>query len=403
MVGLSGVVGEHGGLEVETVRPTVSDERTNSYRDKQIAVRTAFHEGTTVEQPVETDAGPLVWVWGEVFSVTDDRGGRMRVDPFETARVCADLYDEYGDRFVERLDGEFIALLYDPDEETATFFSDRVGARPLYYAVSDDAIAFSTSIQAVPEIPGYTPTFSESYLAEYLHSRRVHGTKTPVDGIEQIAPATQLTYDLEAGALDERQYWEPRYRPVDKPLSYFVSELAERFERAVADRMPRDGGDAGLLLSGGSDSRSVLAAGGSELTGFHMGDGWNREARYAKRAANAAGAEFELLERGRDYHATLLERAAPIQEFVGSFQSGHMLGYAERSPRWTCCSRGCTATCSSDRGGCHSGRFPCPSASRSGRRFRRSPRRRTSSSPAGSATIRRASRPPFAPPPTRKS
>jgi asparagine synthase (glutamine-hydrolysing) len=333
MVGLSGIVGRHEDTDVETVPPTVSDERTAIHRDQGIAVRSAFHQGTSGEQPTETDDGGLVWVWGEVYSVTDPGGGRKQVDPFRTAQVCASQYDEHGMGFVDRLDGEFIGLLYDPNDGTATFFVDRCGARPLYYAVGDEGLAFSTNIQTVPDVPGVTPTFAEPYLAEYLYSRRVRGTKTPIEGVSQIAPGTLLTYEIGSTAVDEQQYWEPRYQPVDKPLSYFTRELAERLNKAVADRTPETDGDYGLLLSGGSDSRTVLAAGGSSLDSYHMGDGWNREARAAKQAADAAGSRFELLERGIDYHSTVLERAAPIMEFIGPFHSGHMLGYAETLSR----------------------------------------------------------------------
>lgn len=330
MVGLSGVVGSTAdACRVWTVPPTVDDEVTDTYRDDDITVRSAFHAGTTVDQPVEADDGTLVWVWGEVFSVTDPRNGRRSVDPYETARVCAAEYGEHGKGFVERLDGEFLGLLYDRSANTATFFVDRCGARPVYYARTEERFAFSTNIQTVPEFPGFEPAFDETYLAEYLYSVRVPGTKTPVDGVEQIAPATHLTYDADGKRLDDRRYWEPRYQPVDKPLSYFVRELTERLERAVADRTPDSEGKYGLLLSGGSDSRAVLAVGGSSLDSYHLGDGWNREARAAKRAANAVGSRFEPLYRGPDYHETLLERAAPIVEFLGPFNSGHMLGYAE--------------------------------------------------------------------------
>ncbi len=327
MVGLSGVVGEHADVAVETVPPTVDDERASTYRDRGIAVRSAFHEDAAVDQPVETPDGALVWTWGEVYSVTD--GERRRVDPTESARVCAEQYAAHGTEFADRLDGEFVGLIYDPDEGTATFFVDRVGARPLYYARGDGTLAFSTNIQTVPAVPGQRLSFSAEYLAEYLYARRTQGTKTPVDGIEQISPATLLSYDPDRDRLDDRQYWTPQYDPVDEPLSYFVRELAERFEAAVADRMPRSDGDYGLLLSGGSDSRTVLAAADEPPDCYQMGDGWNREARYAREAAEAAGAPFELLERGVDYHETLLERAAPIQEFLGPFASGHMLGHAE--------------------------------------------------------------------------
>ncbi|WP_121820800.1 asparagine synthase-related protein [Halostella salina] len=330
MVGLSGVFGDAAdSVEVETVPETVpGGETSDAYRGREIAVRSAFHEGTAVDQPAEAADGSLVWVWGEVYSVTDERGGRRSVDPAETARVCAGQYDEHGMEFVERLDGEFVGLRYDPDDGSVSFFIDRLGARPLYYARTDDGLAVSTSVQTVPDLPGFDPAFDERYLAEYLRCRRTFGTKTPVEGVEQLGPATVLTYDIGGGGVDRHRYWEPRYRPKDRSFSYFVRELADRFERAVADRTGDDR-DHGLLLSGGSDSRAVLAAADEPPASFHLGDGWNREARVAKRAADAAGSRFELLERGLGYHETLLERAAPVQEFVGPFHTGHALGFAE--------------------------------------------------------------------------
>jgi asparagine synthase (glutamine-hydrolysing) len=334
MVGISGAFGPAASsCDVETVPPTVESEDSHSYRDDGVAVDAAFHEGAATDQPAEAADGARLWLWGEVFSVTDGRGGRRRVDPSESARVCAEQYDEDGLDFVDRLDGEFVGCCYDPNADTVSLFTDRVGARPLYYSVggasrSDVGIAVSTSVQTVPVLPGRQTGFTERYLAEYVYCRRTMGTKTPVEGVDQLPPATVLTYDLDAGTIDRRRYWEPSYEPRDRPLSWFVRELADRFERAVADRTADDR-DHGLLLSGGSDSRAVLAAAGRAPTGFHLGDGWTREARIAKRAADAAGGEFRLLNRGPDYHETLLSRAGPIQEFTGPFHTGHALGFAE--------------------------------------------------------------------------
>lgn len=329
MVGLSGVFGDVAdSVEVETVPETVAGEVADTYRERDVVVRSAFHEGTATDQPAETKGGALVWTWGEVYSVTDEDGTRTTVDPNESARVCAREYAAHGLDFVSRLDGEFVGCVYDPAADTVSFFLDRLGARPLYYAVTEDGFAFSTNVQTVPVVPGFEPRFEEQYLAEYLYCRRTLGTRTPIRGVEQLPPATVLTYDVATGDLDCRRYWEPRHRPVDEPLSYFVRELAERFDRAVADRTSDDR-DHGLLLSGGSDSRAVLAAADEPPTAFHLGDGWNREARIAKRSADAAGAGFHLLDRGPNYHAELLERAGPIQEFVGPFHTGHALGFAD--------------------------------------------------------------------------
>ncbi|MFC4987186.1 asparagine synthase-related protein [Saliphagus infecundisoli] len=328
MVGLSGVFGDAAdSIEVETVPETVAGEVADTYREHGVSVRSAFHEGTATDQPAEA-GGALVWTWGEVYSVTDSNGTRTTVDPNESARVCAREYADHGLEFVTRLDGEFVGCVYEPAADTVSFFLDRLGARPLYYAATEDGLAFSTNVQTVPVVPGRELRFEEEYLAEYLYCRRTIGTRTPVRGVSQLPPATVLTYDIASGDVDRRRYWEPRYRPIDRPLSYFVGELTERFDRAVADRTSDDR-DHGLLLSGGSDSRAVLAAADEPPTGFHLGDGWNREARIAKRSADAAGAEFRLLDRGPNYHAELLERAGPIQEFIGPFHTGHALGFAE--------------------------------------------------------------------------
>lgn len=331
MVGLSGIIGsEADSCEVNTVPPTIEGgETVDEYSGRDIAVRSAYHTGSAPEQPVETGEGVLVWVWGEVFSVTDDWGERTTVDPTETARVCAEEYAEHGIDFVERLDGEFVGCVFDREAQSVSFFNDRLGTRALYYVVTEDGIAFSTNIQTVPALSTFEWTFDESFLAEYLYTRRTLGTKTPIAGVELLAPATILTYDIGSEATERQQYWEPQYRPVDESLSYFTAELTDRFERAVADRT-NDDREHGLLLSGGSDSRAVLSAADSSLKTYHMGDGWTREAKIAKRAADAAGADFTLLNRGLDYHATLLERAAPIMEFLGTFHTGHTLGFDEK-------------------------------------------------------------------------
>lgn len=331
MVGLSGVVGGRADdYTVRTVPPTIQGgEETGVYRGKDITVRSAFHTGSAVDQPVETAGGALVWVWGEVYSITDRGTGRTSVDPRTTARVCAEQYAEHGQEFVSRLDGEFVGCIYDETADTVSFFIDRLGVRPLYYATTQDGLAFSTNVQTVPDVAGFEPTFNVPYLAEYFYSRRTFGTKTPIEGIEQLAPATTLIYDAESGNIECHRYWKPEYRPVDKPLSYFTRELAERLKRSVADRTGDDR-EHGLLLSGGSDARAVLAAAESPPKSYHMGDGWNREARIAKRTADAAGTSFESLRRGPEYHAILLERAAPIMEFLGPFDTGHALGFAEK-------------------------------------------------------------------------
>jgi len=122
MVGLSGVFGgdAHSVGWRRSPRPSPVAGGRHLPRTRGRHSR-GVPRGTATDQPAETDDGSLVWIWGEVYSVTDEGGKRRSVDPNESAQVCARQYSAHGLDFVSRLDGEFTGCVYEPAADTVSF------------------------------------------------------------------------------------------------------------------------------------------------------------------------------------------------------------------------------------------------------------------------------------------
>lgn len=331
MVGLSGVIGESGsglGPMRESLVWT-GEERVFDYDDAGVAVSSAHHPIVTDELPAETpDGDRLVWTWGNVFGVDTATGYRPLGDGVRApAAACAGAVGRSGVAAIERLNGTFAGVVYDRSDGAVHLFTDRFGTHPIYYADHPDGgIVFSNHEQSLVRHPDLELAFEVAHLCEYFTTARISGCETPLTGVRMVPPGTVLTVDVESGAQRARQYWQPRYRPVDRPFSSFVERFASCFERVLNERLADDL-TYGLLLSGGSDSRLVLAASDADLVGYHLSDWMSDEARIAERAALTAGAPFRWLQRDADYDRRVLGEVPEIMNFYGRFDQAHTCGF----------------------------------------------------------------------------
>ncbi|MFC6960535.1 asparagine synthase [Halocatena marina] len=332
MVGLCGSIGQDA--LPEAMAEYISwgdDEETVSYSDDRIDLQASLHSLIAGDQPVAVeDEDVLLWIWGDVYGY----GSRSnyvprRGPPDGSAEFCAHLYEVFGMDFVSGLNGNFALVIYDQTENAVSFVTDRFATRPLYYAQpTDDTLIVSSQSQSLTLHPDIEPAFDLPYLYEYLDLRRVFGVKTPIAGVEQFPPGSIITVDLDDLTMTTTSYWSPTYDPIDKPYSYFQEQFVETIQQVFSD-WTYDDLSYGLLLSGGSDSRLGLAAIDQPVTTFHNADWMSREAKIARRAANATDNTFKLLERGPDYDAGLLENASPLSNFSGWFDQAYFLGFEE--------------------------------------------------------------------------
>ena len=337
MTGIAGVLGE----SPETVRgiasamhPDGSDGGTarSTRVDGAVGVHTSEHPAIASDGPAETaDGDANVWVIGELYGVEGEDGYRRRPADVDDATFVAREIDRDGLDAFAGLNGHFVAVVHDREAGTASVVTDRLGTHAVHVArPAPGTIAFATQIQALANHEAVTPAFDAPNLLQYLRYRRVPGTGTPLSGVEKLPPSSITTVDLDDGSTTTRSYWEPQYRPLDEPFEYFVDRFAETF-RTVIEEWADPERDYGVLLSGGSDSRLLLALlEEPDVTAYHMGGWRNRETEVAERAAREAGCDFRFLEQDEVYDERLLSEAAALSNFDGYFYQAYALPFREQ-------------------------------------------------------------------------
>lgn len=336
MVGLAGAVGgfDRDPSTLSDGLCFFGDEEVREHETGDAFLTAAFHPASAEPQPVSVEStGELLWVWGNLYGYLGPDGSyapRRETDPSLTdAEYCARLYERYGEEFVVGLNGSFVGVLLDEDAGELRFFTDRLGSRPIHYAVGPEGVAFSTQIQGICALLADSLSFDLDYVTEYLSFERALGLRTPIEGVHRAHPGAFTEIDLTERSVTTDVRWRPEHEPADRSFDDFTAEFVETFAAAVRERHDPDE-ETGVLLSGGSDSRLVLSALPDEgVTGYHINDWRNREARIAERVADVAGKPFKFFERDETHYRRAVEFNRAVSNYTSWFQHGHAGGFAE--------------------------------------------------------------------------
>jgi asparagine synthase (glutamine-hydrolysing) len=218
-------------------------------------------------QPLANEAGDVVAVVnGELYDHAEVRAGlERRGHRFSTAsdaEIVVHLYEEEGDRFVDRLAGIFALALWDARRARLLLVRDPFGVKPLFWTEWAGSLRFGSEIKALladPELPReLDPLALDCHLALGF----VLGGGTLLAGVHELPPGHLLVH--ERGTTAIRPYRRPAVEPgplAEEPVHGFLG----RFERAVESQLAREVPMA-FALSGGIDSSLVVAV-ARRLTG----------------------------------------------------------------------------------------------------------------------------------------
>ena len=84
---------------------------------------------------------------GEIRQDLEARGHKLR-SRCDT-EILPHLYEEHGDRFAEQLQGMFAVVVWDDTNRRAVLARDRLGIKPLYYALVGDRLVFGSELKSV--------------------------------------------------------------------------------------------------------------------------------------------------------------------------------------------------------------------------------------------------------------
>ena len=328
MIGLRGSLGDPD-VSFDTEWFT-EDHSVGRFEDDTILLITDFHDIVDERQPAESvDKNALFWVWGELYGMETASGyvPRQSVSVSSSdADYCAHLFDEFGYGFVDGLNSEFAGVIYEPEEQTVSLYTDRLGSRPIYYDFDGERLVFATNLVDLYHCDAVDLTYNPSGLYQYLCYERPLGIETPFSSAKLVPPGSVLTFDLAERTISTKTYWAPSYEPETKSFNTFVTELSQVFEAAIAERTT-DSLATGLFVSGGADSRLIASFFDGFERAYHMNDHRNREYRLSKEVAETVGVPFEYLKRDPGYYARVLGEYGPLINFSGWFDQAHATGF----------------------------------------------------------------------------
>lgn len=229
--------------------------------------------------------------------------------------IILHLYEEMGVGCLERLNGMFAFALWDEGRQLLFLARDRIGKKPLHYAVYDGGIAFASEIKALLKHPNVVREIDLSSLSKYLTFEYVPAPNTIFKSIKKLEPGHYLLH--RKGRVEIKKYWDIPLE--DQPISFkteeeYVEELRDILTRAVRSRLIADV-PVGVFLSGGLDSSFVAAL-----------------AAKANQQVECFSIGFDEKSFDESRHAKTVARALHLNHRLKIFSTAEMLDNLDRLP-----------------------------------------------------------------------
>jgi asparagine synthase (glutamine-hydrolysing) len=214
------------------------------------------------DQPLSDESGRY-WVMqnGEVYNyvelMDELKGLGHRFATSCDTEVIAHAYEEWGPRFLERLNGDFAIAVWDRERQEVLIARDRFGVRPLFLAEYDGDICFASEAKALLRHPAARRELDPVGIVDTFTTWATLPDRSAFVGVRELPPAHYAVIGRD-GIVEERRWWDLRFAPVEAREDDLVDELEAILESSTQIRLRADVPVA-AYLSGGLDS-SVTAA-----------------------------------------------------------------------------------------------------------------------------------------------
>ena len=250
------------------------------------------------QQPLFNEDGSVAVVFnGEIYNFRElvselqalGHVFRTRSD----TEVIVHAWESWGEACVERFRGMFAFALWDRNCQTIFLARDRLGVKPLFYALLDDhTLIFGSELKALTAHPMFKRDIDPFAVEEYFSLGYVAEPRCIYGQAHKLPAAHTLAVRRGAALGSPKPYWDVRFT-LDNPVSAqdASQELAQRVDEAVRLRMLAEV-PLGAFLSGGVDSSAVvsaMAAASSEpvrTCSISFDDAQFDEAKYAQLVAD---------------------------------------------------------------------------------------------------------------------
>ena len=219
----------------------------------------------TGQQPLFNEDGSVVVIFnGEIYNYQElipelqslGHIFRTRSD----TEVIVHAWESWGEECVTRFRGMFAFALWDRNRETLFLARDRLGVKPLYYAMLDDGLVlFGSELKSLLAHGGVRRDIDPLAVEEYFALGYVAEPRTIFRQAKKLEPGHTLCLRRGHASAAPKCYWDVRFS-LESRMD--ATEACERLQALMKEsvrlRMISEV-PLGAFLSGGVDSSAVVA------------------------------------------------------------------------------------------------------------------------------------------------
>ena len=218
-------------------------------------------------QPQHNDNGTVhVTYNGEIYNFQSFREELEKLGHKFTTKSDTEViihgYEQYGDEFVQRLNGMFAIGLWDSREAKLLLTRDRMGIKPLYYTIQGQQLLFASELKALLQ-SNIKRAVDQQALYEILNLGYIPGNRSLIQKIYKLPPSAILIFKNSQAKISK--YWDIPTQQLNADKDRLISALKTALQRSVEDQLVADV-PVGCFLSGGLDTATITAFASKALT-----------------------------------------------------------------------------------------------------------------------------------------
>jgi asparagine synthase (glutamine-hydrolysing) len=212
---------------------------------------------------IHEPSGLVVTYNGEIYNYVELRAeleaaGYCFTTQSDTEVLLA-AYLNWGEACLSRLNGMWSFLIWEPRRQRAFFARDRLGVKPLYFALANGGLSVASEPKALLALHPELRRVDEASLYAFLDEGMLYGSnRSFYAGVQVLQPGHCGTYNPGASSPVIRRYWTP---PASSRHSLDYREAVRSFGDLLTDAVRlrmRSDVPVGFTLSGGLDSSAIL-------------------------------------------------------------------------------------------------------------------------------------------------
>ena len=185
---------------------------------------------STGQQPLYNEDGSVVVVYnGEIYNyrelITELMAAGHVFRTKSDTEVIVHAWEQWGEECLDRFRGMFAFALWDRNRETLFLARDRLGVKPLHYALLPGGLLlFGSELKSLLVHPEFKRDFDPLAIEEYLALGYIPEPRTIYAAAAKLPPAHCLAIRRGHPVAEPHAYWDVRFS-LDNPISEHEAQV----------------------------------------------------------------------------------------------------------------------------------------------------------------------------------